>query len=194
MTSAPASHPVRLEVDPAAPQSRLSVFFRILFAIPQYIVIYFIMLAAEIVTFIAWWAILFTGKYPAGMLKFSIGALRWEMRVSAYLFLLTGKYPPFSLDDDSSYPVRFSVDGQVEARNRLTCFFRVLMVIPQIIVLYIVMIIAEICVLIGWFAALFTGSVPGGLHNFIAGTVRWQARVSSYMLLQVDQYPPFSLN
>ena len=194
MTSAAGSYPVRLEVDPAAPQSRLSVFFRILYAIPQYIVMYFVVLAAQVVTFIAWLAILFTGRYPAGMLKFSIGALRWQMRVSAYIFLLTGKYPPFSLDDDSSYPVRLSVDGQVEGRNRLTCFFRILMVIPQIIVLYIVMIVAEICLLIGWIAAVFTGSVPAGLHNFIAGTMRWQARVSSYMQLHIDQYPPFSMS
>jgi len=194
MTSATGSYPVRFEVDPAAPQSRLSVFLRILYAIPQYIVMYFVILAAQIVTFIAWLAILFTGKYPAGMLKFSIGALRWQMRVSAYIFLLTGKYPPFSLDDDDNYPVRLSVDCQVDGRNRLTCFFRILMVIPQIIVLYIVMIVAEICLFIGWIAALVTGSVPAGLHNFIAGAVRWQARVSSYMQLHIDQYPPFSMS
>lgn len=194
MASAAGAYPVVVDIDPAAPQGRLSVFLRILFAIPQYIVVYFIQLAASIVTFIAWWVILFTGKYPEGMLKFSIGALRWQMRVMGYIALLTDKYPPFSLDDDGSYPIRVSVDGQVEGRNRLTCFFRILMVIPQLIVLWLVTIAAEVCVLISWFVALFTGSVPEGLHNFIAGWLRWQARASSYMLLQVDQYPPFSLN
>lgn len=128
------------------------------------------------------------------MLKFSIGALRWQTRVGAYLVLLTDRYPPFSLEDDPAYPVRVAVDGQVDGRNRLTCFFRILMVIPQIIVLWFVTIAAEVCVLISWFVALFTGSVPEGLHNFIVGWLRWQTRVTSYMYMHVDQYPTFSLN
>ncbi|KAA0237227.1 DUF4389 domain-containing protein [bacterium] len=194
MASAAGAYPVVLDADPAAPQSRLSVFLRIIFAIPQYIVSYFVQLAASVVTFIAWWVILFTGRYPEGMLKFSIGALRWQTRVGAYLVLLTDRYPPFSLEDDPAYPVRVAVDGQVDGRNRLTCFFRILMVIPQIIVLWFVTIAAEVCVLISWFVALFTGSVPEGLHNFIVGWLRWQTRVTSYMYMHVDQYPTFSLN
>ncbi len=194
MASAASAYPVVVDIDPAAPQSRLSVFLRIIFAIPQLIVVYFVGLAASIVTLIAWLAILFTGKYPEGMLKFSIGALRWQTRVGAYMALLTDKYPQFSLEEDAAYPVRLSVDGQVEGRNRLTCFFRILMLIPAVIVLYLVTIAAEVCILIAWLVALFTGSVPEGIHNFIAGWLRWQTRVSAYALLQVDQYPPFSLN
>jgi hypothetical protein len=66
--------------------------------IPQYIVLYFLSIAAAVVVFIAWWAILFTGKYPKGMYEFSAGVQRWSTRVSSYMYLLTDKYPPFSMD------------------------------------------------------------------------------------------------
>ena len=65
---------------------------------PAGIVLYFLMIAAGVVVFIAWWAILFTGKYPKGMYDFSVGIQRWSTRVSSYVYLLTDKYPPFSMD------------------------------------------------------------------------------------------------
>jgi len=78
--------------------SRLTTFFRILMVIPQSIVLYFIAIAASVVVFISWWAILFTGKYPKGLFDFVAGVLRWETRVNGYTYLLTDKYPPFSLN------------------------------------------------------------------------------------------------
>ena len=78
--------------------SRLTTFFRLLMIIPHMIVLYFLSIAAAVVVFIAWWAILFTGKYPKGMYEFSAGVLRWYTRVYSYMFLLTDKYPPFTMD------------------------------------------------------------------------------------------------
>lgn len=186
--------PFGLEVDGPQPQNRLSVLLRIIFAIPQLIVLYFLGAIAGIVAFIAWLVILITGKYPGGMINFATGVLRWGIRVGGYMALLTDKYPPFSLEDDANYPIRFSGTGQVDGRNRLTCFFRVLMIIPHIIVLYVLGIIAEIAIFIGWIAALITGSVPGGIHNFVAGVLRWAARVEAYYYLLTDEYPPFSMS
>jgi len=77
--------------------SRLSTFFRLILVIPQCIVLYFIGIVAWILTFFAWWAILFTGKYPRSLFDFVAGYLRWSTRVSGYMSLLTDKYPPFSL-------------------------------------------------------------------------------------------------
>lgn len=71
--------------------------------------------------------------------------------------------------------------------------FRMLMVIPHAIVLYFLQIAAQVVALISWFAALFTGSVPAGMHGFLAGYVRWNARYVAYAFLLVDEYPPFSL-
>ena len=112
----------------------------------------------------------------------------------AYIYLTTGVYPPFAMGPLDSYPARLSGSGETEARNRLTVFFRIFMIIPHIIVLYLVSIAASVVLLIAWFVALFTGSVPVGLHNFLVGTVRWSTRVNLYASLLTDQYPPFSLN
>ncbi len=78
--------------------SRLTTFFRIILIIPQVIVLYFLEIVAGVIWFIAWWAILFTGKYPKGMYDFFVGFMRWSTRVNGYMYLLTDKYPPFSMD------------------------------------------------------------------------------------------------
>ncbi len=194
MASAPAFYPITFDVAPPAPQSRLTVFFRILMVIPHQIVLYFLQIAAQVITLIAWFAILFTGKYPAGMYGFVVGYLRWSTRVGAYSALLTGVYPPFALDDAMAYPVRFSVQPQLEGRNRLTVFFRLFMVIPHLIVLALLGIVAALAWIAAWFVALFTGSVPEGIHNFLAGITRWSTRANGYALLLTDEYPPFSMS
>ena len=191
---AAANYPIQLEVDPAAPQGRLGVFFRLFMLIPHIIILYFIGIAQAVVTVIAWFAILITGQYPAGMLGFAQGTLRWQTRVNAYGGLLTGVYPPFSLDTEGGYPIRLMVADQIEGRNRLTTFFRLILAIPHFIILYFLGIAASIVMVISWFAALFTGQVPNGLHNFLAGVSRWNARMTGYAMLLVDDYPPFGFD
>jgi len=194
MSAAAPAYPIGLEVDAPAPQDRLSVLLRILFAIPHLIVLEFVGIAAGAVAVIAWFAILFTGKYPEGMLTFATGALRWQVRAIGYMWLMTDKYPPFSLEEDSAYPIRLVGSGQVEGRNRLTCFFRYFMLIPHAIVLYVLFAVGYVVLVIAWFAALFGGSVPQGLHDFMTGLGRWYTRVSAYAMLLTDEYPPFSLS
>lgn len=193
MSMAPA-YPIGLEVDGPAPQSRLTVFFRIIMAIPHALILYFLGLAVSLISLIAWFAILFTGKYPAGLLTFVVNVLHWQTRYTAYVYLLTGVYPPFAMGPDAKYPVRFVGTGTVEGRNRLTTFFRLFMIIPQVIVLYFVQLAGALLLFVAWLVALFTGSVPEGIHNFLAGTLRWQTRVGAYASLLVDEYPPFSLS
>ncbi len=92
-----APYPVSLDiVDPAGPRDRVTVAFRLLLAIPHFVVLVFIGLAWMVVTIVAWFAILLTGAYPGGLYEFSVGALRWRLRVEAYLLLLVYEYPPFS--------------------------------------------------------------------------------------------------
>jgi hypothetical protein len=189
-----STYPIVLEVDPAAPQNRLTVFFRLLMIIPQAIVLAFVGIAAYIVTIIAWFVILFTGTYPEGMLRFAIGALRWGIRVQGYAYLLTDRYPPFSLEAVSDYPIRPDAAVQSTGRNRLTVFFRIIMIIPHAIIVQVLGYAVAVVVFIGWVAALFTGSVPEGLHNFVAGYCRWYARYIGYAMLLRDEYPPFSLS
>lgn len=90
-----------------------------------------------------------------------------------------------------SYPVTFQAD-YVERRSRLSTFFRLILVIPVVIVLYVFGIIASIAILIAWFAIVLTGRYPRGLYDFVAGFNRFVARVTAYGLLLTDVYPPFS--
>jgi Domain of unknown function (DUF4389) len=91
-------YPASIEVtDPPAPRPRLTVAFRILLAIPHMIALAFVLLAWYAVTVVAWFSILFTGAYPAGLYEFAVGALRWRLRLDAYLLFLVDEYPPFSL-------------------------------------------------------------------------------------------------
>lgn len=186
-------YPVTFEADGPAPQNRLSVFFRLILAIPHFIILYFLRIALQVVTLIAWFAILFTGKYPAGMLRFAVGCTRWNTLVNAYVMLLTDRYPPFALDQDSQYPVRFLVQERSTGRNRLTTFFRIILVLPHVVILAVLGVAAFVVLVLAWFAALFTGRVPAGMHGFLVGYNRWSARVSAYLILLVDEYPPFSL-
>jgi hypothetical protein len=93
-----APYPASLEiVDPGGPRDRLSVGLRIVLAIPHFIVLFFVLLAWCFTTMAAWFIILFTGAYPQGLYEFGVGALRWLLRVQAYILLLVDVYPPFSL-------------------------------------------------------------------------------------------------
>lgn len=190
----PGSFPATLDVDPPEMQNRLSVLLRIIYAIPIMLMAAVIGLVAGIMTVIAWFVILFTGKYPAGMATFVANTLGFGARASGYMYLLTDKYPPFSLEGDASYPIRVSITPQIDARNRMTVFFRIIMAIPHLIIISALNYAMEVIGFIAWLIALFTGTIPAGLHNFIAGYVRWSLRANAYVALMTDTYPPFSLN
>ena len=91
------------------------------------------------------------------------------------------------------YPVQFTAGDFPEERSRLSVFFRLFLLIPHFIVLFFVGIAWFITAIIGWFAILFTGSYPQGLYNFAVGYLRWSLRVEAYGFLMRDEYPPFSL-
>jgi len=95
-----------------------------------------------------------------------------------------GSSPPLPVECDVEYPERSS---------RLLIFFKWLLVVPHIIVLYAVGAVTGLFTVIAWFAILFSGRYPKGLFDFSVGTLRWMARVNAYMLLLRDEYPPFSL-
>src|SRR5260221_3056157 len=89
------------------------------------------------------------------------------------------------------HPIQLVVTDDLK-RNRLTVFFRLILFIPHYIVLYLWGIVAAITVIIAWFAAVITGRVPAGLHNFLASYLRYTTHVWGYMSILADPYPPFS--
>ncbi len=193
MTTEAVSSPFPVELDVEYPErlSRLLIFFKWLLIIPNAIVLYVVGIVAGLFTFLAWFAILFTGRYPRGMFNFVVGYYRWRYDVDAYVCLLRDEYPPFSLER-ARYPVTFEVEYP-ERLSRLLIFFKWLLVIPNFIVFYFVTLVWLVATFVAWFAILFTGRYPKGLFNFSVGWLRWGARLGAYILLLRDDYPPFSL-
>ena len=186
-----ADYPVRFEVLYPEGGNRFLILVRWLLAIPHLIVLYFLGIISAIVTFLAWFAILFTGRYPEGMFRFYVGVQRWNMNVTAYV-LFHDAYPPFSMEERAYPPMLFDVERQ-ERYSRLLIFVKWLLVIPHILILAVLIFLAELAGLVMVIAVLATGRYPRGIFDFLVGVGRWSARVNAYAYLLTDRYPPFSL-
>ena len=185
-----ADYPVHLDIDRQDDYSRFMPLVKWLLAIPHYIALLVLGIGAAIVAFISFFAVLFTGRYPEGMFNYMVGVHRWAYRVTGYVFLMVDPYPPFTLDDDPSYPVRFDIDypEHVERWRPLIAW---LLVIPYLIVAYFVYLLAEIMVFFAFFTILFTRQFPDGLFNIARIGLRWNARGNAYAYWLVTKYPPF---
>jgi len=137
--------------------------------------------------------ILFRQKYPRWWFDWNLELTRFSSRVTLYAALLNDRYPstdePQSLLLDIPYP-----DAHTDL-NRWLPLVKWFLAIPHYIVLAFLGVAAFVCVVIAWFAILFTGRYPRGLFEFVVGVGRWGVRVIAYaFLLATDRYPPFSLN
>jgi|SRR5579884_2876401 len=168
--------------------SRILLFLKWLLVFPHFLVLGILGVALEITTFVAWWAILFTGRYPRGLFDFAVMVLRWGARVNAYYWLLRDEYPPFG---DSPYPVEFAL-AYPERLSRWKIFVKWILLIPHFIALTVVLTVMYLVSVIAWFAILITGNYPRGLFDFTVGATRWLYRVTVYSWLLTDAYPPFS--
>jgi hypothetical protein len=171
--------------------SRWLIFVKWLLVIPNFVILYVLALVASLLTVVAWFAILFTGRYPRGLFNFVVGYCRWDANVSAYILLMRDEYPPFTMEA-GRYPVTLEMDYP-ERLSRWLIFVKWLFVIPSIIVLMLLGIVYYVTLIIAWFAILITGRYPKGLFSFGVGVIRWSFRVSVYSYLMTDKYPPFSL-
>lgn len=155
-------------------------------------------IALYFVIIIAWFAVLFTGKYPEGMFRFVEGYYRWYLRVMAYMMFMTDQYPPFS--QDANPPNYNALEFSVEYPGSLSrglLLLRLLfgyfyVLIPHGIMLAFYAIGVYFVILIAWFAVLFTGKYPEGMFRFVEKYFRWWLRVGTYMSFMTDQYPPFN--
>jgi Domain of unknown function (DUF4389) len=193
------AYPVTFTFNPPEHIARWRPLVSWLLAIPHFFILYFVGLVASVCVFIAWFAVLFTGKLPEGLARFPVMLLRYQTRVSTYSMFMQEEYPPFEYPSEGTdvgdYPrMQVNMDPAYEDRNRLTTFFRWLLVIPQVIVLAFVGIAASVAIFIAWFAVIITGKWPTGLLDFILGWFRWSIRVNAYAMLLTDEYPPFSLD
>jgi hypothetical protein len=167
-------------------------------AIPHYVVLSVVGTVSFVVAVISWVAIVVTGSMPAGLAGFQAMYLRYSTRTNAYLYFLTTQYPPFDFTTSAAEPggSETSVDLSfaLESRNRLAVLFRLIMVIPAALFLMVISLVANICMILGFFAVLFTGRWPAGLRDFVVSAMRIGLRYNAYALLLTDEYPPFSLD
>jgi hypothetical protein len=186
-------YPISFEADAALEgRNRLTTFLRYIVAIPWLIVAAIYGLIAEIAAVIAWFAIVFTGRYPEGLYNFNAGYLRMSCRANSFQYLLTDAWPPFGGEEAPDYPVRIGVAPPLDTYSRLKTGLRLIIGIPVMLLGIVQAIILSVCALIGWFAILFTGKLPEGLFNPIRGAAAYMTRATGYFLLLTEDYPPFS--
>jgi hypothetical protein len=218
--AAPPIYPVRLEgrLDPGL--SRWLWLVKWLLAIPHFIVLAFLWIAFVVLSVVAFFAILFTARYPRGIFEFNLGVLRWTWRVAFYSYgaLGTDRYPPFTLGAAPDYPATLDVIYPGELSRGLVLVKWWLLAIPHYLVVGVFLgggwfawgggwdrggddwgwdggpgLIA-LLVLFAGVALLFTTRYPQAIFDFVLGLDRWVARVVAYAGLMTDAYPPFRLD
>jgi len=181
-------------------------------AIPHVVVLVFLWLAFAVLTIVAFFAILFTGKYPRTIFHFNVGVLRWTWRVGYYTssVLGTDRYPPFTLDA-ADYPATLEIDYPEHLSRGLVLIKSWLLALPHLLIVGVLAAtwtfgdndgarlvlgggILGILVAVAGLVLLFTGRYPRGLYDLIMGINRWIYRVIVYVALMTDDYPPFRLD
>jgi len=134
--------------------------------------------------------LLFRQKYPRWWFDWNLALTRFSTRVAVYLALLRDEYP--SADDEQAVHIQIPYPDAKQELNRWLPLVKWFLAIPHYVVLWFLSIAAFLCVIIAWFAILFTGRYPRSLFDFVVGVFRWWLRVAAYaFLLTTDRYPPF---
>ncbi len=198
-------YPISVRGELTEPPSNALWLIKWLLVIPHFIILAFLWIAFVIVWIIAFFNILFTGKYPKGLFDFNVGVLRWSWRVGFYSYqaLATDKYPPFTLESVDDYPADLEVVYPERLSQGLVLVKWWLLAIPHYIIVGLfqggyggrgggglVSILAIIAAII----LLFTGKYNKGIFDFVIGMNRWSYRLFAYVSLMTDEYPPFRLD
>jgi hypothetical protein len=211
--------PVALDARLDEPLSRWLWLVKWFLAIPHFFVLGFLWIAFSVVSILAFFAILFTGRYPRGLFEFNLGVLQWSWRVSYYCGnggLGTDRYPPFSLGPEPDYPARLDIAYPERLSRGLVLVKWWLLAIPHYIIVGVLVGggtwaweqsrygnahlevfgggLLGLLVLIAGLSLLFAGHYPRALFDLVVGLNRWVYRVIAYAGLMTDVYPPFQLD
>jgi hypothetical protein len=185
-----ARHPIRLPVTDDLRRNRLTVFFRLILAIPHLIWLSLWSVISFLAAVVNWFATLFIGRSPDGLHNFLATFVRYATHVTAYILLIADPYPGFT--GKPGYPIDVEIDPP-ERQNRLTVAFRIILAIPAWIVASILRELSNFLAIFSWFVALVIGRVPQGLRNFAAFALRYETQTYGYLLLLTQRYPSFDV-
>jgi Domain of unknown function (DUF4389) len=183
-------YPAGLEVSYPAELNRWLPLVKWFLVIPHFFVLLFVAIGAFFVGIYAFFAVLFTGRWPRGAFDYLVGTFRWAYRVAAYYHLMVDPYPPFSMADDPDYPVRLNIEYP-ERIDRWRPLVQWLLAIPYLIVAGVLYWLTGILTIIAFFTVLFTKQIPRGVFDLMVPGLRWNVRGSAYAYFMTDRYPPF---
>jgi hypothetical protein len=211
----PSAYPLRIEGQLAPSLSRGLWLVKWVLAIPHFFLLFFLWIAFLAVSVVAFFAILFTGRYPRGMFDFNVGVMRWSWRVGFYSYsaLGTDQYPPFTLADVPDYPAHLEVEYPQSLSRGLVLVKSWLLALPHLLIVGVFVGggsaaasgsgtqwvalsggLIGLMVFIAGVVLLFTGKYPRTIYDFVLGMNRWAYRVGAYAALMTDEYPPFRLD
>ncbi len=210
-----SAYPVHVDASLDQGLSRWLWLVKWLLAVPHYVVLFFLWVAFVVVSVVAFFAIVVTGRYPQSMFEFNVGVLRWSWRVAYYSYgaLGTDRYPPFTLAEVADYPAHLSIDYPSHLSRGLVLVKWWLLALPQYLVVGIFAGggawaswqadrnaagwgggLIGLLVVIAAIVLTVTGRYPRQIFDFVLGLNRWVLRVAAYAALMTDQYPPFRLD
>jgi hypothetical protein len=184
-------HPIRLVVKDDLQRNRLTVFFRIILAIPHFVWLVLWGVVAVLAVIANWFATLVKGESPGGLHDFLATYLRYQTHVWAYTLILADPYPGFG--GKPGYPIDLEVDPPVR-QNRWTVGFRIILAIPALLIARIMTNLSQILALFNWVVSLVLGRLPEGMRNFGAFALRYEQQTTAYVYLLTDRYPSFNVS
>ncbi|MHB8642416.1 MAG: DUF4389 domain-containing protein [Gaiellaceae bacterium] len=183
---AEVQHPIALVNTDDLRRNRVTVFFRLLLAIPHLIWLALWGIIAYCAVFVAWLIAIFAGRVPDGLHDFLASYLRYTTHVYAFTLLLADPFPGFSGSD--AYPIDVVI-APAAPQRRLTVFFRILLAIPAMALTYVFRLVNQVIGVLSWFYALFTGSMHEGLRNTSTWLLRYEVQTYGYIMLLTGRYP-----
>jgi hypothetical protein len=180
-------HPIRISEDDDLRRSRLTVFFRLLLALPHLV---WLLLWGIVVVFTVianWFVTLFAGRPADALHRFNGAYLRYLTHVGAYVDLVANPFPGFT-GKPGTYPVDLQI-APPQTQNRWKTGFRIILGIPALLLAVTIGGALGLVAIFGWFVGLFTAKMPPGLRNLGVFALRYQAQFYAYMFLLTDRYP-----